>query len=245
MCFDYKDEICYVNKSFEIMLDSSSSQLVENLVNKLVNIKSQNIDNGAIQSGFSLLNLVGDVEEQYFSVNIHAMNWNNMPSFLCIVKNITKERETNILSFQDQLTGLFNRRYGMNYLENCISEGIDFQITFVDLDLLKHVNDVHGHNIGDEYIIATAKQLLLLPQPCNVLRLGGDEFLVVTHYQEPVESHLELLRKSFISEAKEYKRSFSYGTVDSSEDGKDIVELLKLADSRMYAYKVANKMHRE
>ena len=173
------------------------------------------------------------------------MNWNNRPSSLCILKNITKERESNILLFQDSLTGLFNRRFGMNYIEDCIASGVEFEITFVDLDLLKYVNDVHGHNLGDEYIIAAANHLLLLPPPNHVVRLGGDEFLIITHYAESVTTHLETLRASFIIKSKEYLRSFSYGVANSLKDGRDLSQLLQLADSRMYAYKTANKKNRD
>ena len=238
---DSTGTICYANKACKMVLDYSSSAQVEDLINKIICKKSENTDDNIIQWELPFSNEDIQVEVQYFSLNIHEMNWNNTPSFLCILKNITKERESNILLFQDSLTGLFNRRFGMNYIENCISSGLDFEIAFVDLDLLKYVNDVHGHNMGDEYIIAAANHLLLLPPPSHVVRLGGDEFLIVTHYAESVTTHLEGLRASFIIKSKKYLRSFSYGVASSLEDGRDISQLLELADSRMYAYKIAHK----
>ena len=241
---DYHGKICYANKSFNMVLDSATEEAIETLIGNLVSAKTITNDDDNNKLELSLSDSDICFMGQYFTANIHGMNWNNLPSSLCILKNITKERESYIFSLQDSLTGLFNRRFGMNYIQSCLAKGIDFQIAFIDLDLLKCVNDVYGHNIGDQYIISAANYLLSLPQPNTVVRLGGDEFLVITHYDEPMTTHLELMRKTFIIESKGYLRSFSYGVANSIEDGKDIARLLELADERMYAYKLANKKNR-
>ena len=242
---DCTHKICYSNKACKTALDCCTVQEVDDLTAKLCSKKAEHIDSNVVQWEMPFLRESAQVDPQYFSVNIHDTNWNNTPSLLCILKDITSERESNILLLQDSLTGLFNRRYGMKYIQNCIATGMAFEITFIDLDLLKCVNDVHGHHVGDEYIIAAANQLLTLPQPCHVLRLGGDEFLIVSHYKQSIVSYLEPLRNSFINESKAYSRSFSYGVVSSVTDGRDMSNLLQLADFRMYAYKTAHKKNRD
>jgi diguanylate cyclase (GGDEF)-like protein len=84
----------------------------------------------------------------------------------------------------DSLTGLLNRPAIFEYLTHDVSRrreaGETVAVLFVDLDGLKPLNDVHGHDAGDAAILATAIALTRATDQCDVVgRLGGDEFLVV------------------------------------------------------------------
>jgi len=84
----------------------------------------------------------------------------------------------------DSLTGLLNRPAILEYLTHDVSRrreaGETVAVLFVDLDGLKPLNDVHGHDAGDAAILATAIALTRATDQCDVVgRLGGDEFLVV------------------------------------------------------------------
>jgi len=94
-----------------------------------------------------------------------------------------KTRELERLATEDQLTGLFNRRYADDYLEQRIEEferyGRGFSIALVDLDHFKSVNDTFSHEAGDRVLKEVAT---ILTRRCRetdmVARYGGEEFLL-------------------------------------------------------------------
>ncbi|WP_417257774.1 diguanylate cyclase domain-containing protein [Celeribacter sp.] len=83
----------------------------------------------------------------------------------------------------DPLTGLYNRRYALPYLERLASEAIEtkapFAVMIVDIDKFKSVNDRYGHSVGDAVLVEVARRLRdkLRPQDL-VARIGGEEFLI-------------------------------------------------------------------
>jgi len=84
----------------------------------------------------------------------------------------------------DSLTGLLNRPAVFEFLTHDVSRrreaGETVAVLFIDLDGLKPLNDVYGHEAGDNAILATALALTHATDSCDVVgRLGGDEFLVV------------------------------------------------------------------
>ena len=84
----------------------------------------------------------------------------------------------------DSLTGLPNRRFFFDTLRKMIAEreisGRPFALALVDLDGFKPVNDVYGHNVGDELLMAAAGRLTgILGGGSFVARLGGDEFAII------------------------------------------------------------------
>ncbi|MEM9438523.1 MAG: diguanylate cyclase, partial [Pseudomonadota bacterium] len=83
----------------------------------------------------------------------------------------------------DALTGLYNRRYAIPYLERMAqaAEGSHrpFAIMLLDLDHFKHINDAHGHAIGDTVLAEFAERLRRNLRSVDlVARVGGEEFLV-------------------------------------------------------------------
>ena len=94
------------------------------------------------------------------------------------------EGELRSYAFQDSLTLLPNRRLLMERIQQARvrNERRDqfACLLFLDLDKFKQVNDSHGHEIGDQLLIAVAKRLQkLLREEDTIARLGGDEFIVL------------------------------------------------------------------
>lgn len=85
----------------------------------------------------------------------------------------------------DVLTGLYNRRYFMEYMES-LNERLEENnkiacIFLIDLDYFKTINDSLGHDIGDKLLIEVAKRIeLYVGETHIVARLGGDEFIIVS-----------------------------------------------------------------
>jgi diguanylate cyclase (GGDEF)-like protein len=94
-----------------------------------------------------------------------------------------KTRELERIATHDPLTGLHNRRYADEYLEERISEyeryGRGFALALVDLDNFKRINDDHSHNAGDEVLKAVSAILRARCRDTDlVARYGGEEFLL-------------------------------------------------------------------
>ncbi len=80
-------------------------------------------------------------------------------------------------SLTDALTGLPNRRHWHQHVAN--QPQASGGLCLIDLDFFKHINDRHGHAVGDEVLVAVAQRLqALLPPPHTVVRWGGEEFLI-------------------------------------------------------------------
>jgi PleD family two-component response regulator len=89
------------------------------------------------------------------------------------------------LATHDALTGLPNRTYLNEELPRLIDEaarrGDSLSILYIDCDNFKNINDSRGHSIGDDYLRSVARRLRdSIASPDLVVRMGGDEFLVVT-----------------------------------------------------------------
>ena len=93
------------------------------------------------------------------------------------------QRELARQARTDPLTALLNRRAFFGEIHRRIDrldrEGMPGTLMYVDLDHLKSVNDLHGHDMGDEALVLTASLLRDTFRPSDlVARLGGDEFAV-------------------------------------------------------------------
>ncbi|MDR3120340.1 MAG: sensor domain-containing diguanylate cyclase, partial [Clostridiales bacterium] len=107
--------------------------------------------------------------------------------YLHMVDNISewKKHESNLklTATTDPLTGIYNRGFGLQALEEAVfaaKGGVPSCAAFVDLDGLKAINDLHGHNSGD-YAIKTIAQVLAssVRDKDIVCRFGGDEFIII------------------------------------------------------------------
>jgi diguanylate cyclase (GGDEF)-like protein len=95
-----------------------------------------------------------------------------------------KNRELEQLAVTDRLTGLYNRFKLDSALEiECARSeryGQPFSLLLLDLDKFKQVNDVHGHQAGDQVLVATAGVLTLHTRSVDLVgRWGGEEFLII------------------------------------------------------------------
>lgn len=153
------------------------------------------------------------------------------------------------LSITDPLSGLSNRTYLLERLKYIIADSQrnkqEFALLFLDLDHFKRVNDLLGHNVGDELLqnISMAIQSELRLNDV-VARIGGDEFVIVlTHYNNSVEL-IEIieriqrkLRKPWLIQTYPINITSSIGITIYPKDGCDATTLMKNADIAMYEAK--------
>ena len=157
--------------------------------------------------------------------------------------------ELDDLYVRDGLTGLYNRfgydRYAQQAFDACVKREGGARILFVDMDDLKPINDVFGHEIGDEAIRAAANALKTACGEDNFLmRYGGDEFLAIAPLKETgLEAAIQAAARA-ANEAHDlpYHLGLSVGTIEvPSDDPRSLDECVQAADALMYENKKRRK----
>jgi diguanylate cyclase (GGDEF)-like protein len=160
----------------------------------------------------------------------------------------TKER-AQYLASHDALTGLSNRTYLKERLNQVMQNALDKNLTatlyLVDLDDFKMVNDSMGHAAGDALLQLVAAKLMDLVGPEDIVaRLGGDEFLIC-HLEKPDNNYADwfgrALLKGFephqVIEGKPRHVGLSIGYAHYPDDGSNIDQLMRHADLALYQAK--------
>lgn len=155
-------------------------------------------------------------------------------------------QEVYKMALLDPLTGLFNRRYIEQRLEDEIARsqrhGRPLSVIMFDLDEFKQVNDTYGHGAGDALLKAFADRLSRATRGSDASgRYGGDEFLVVLPECKPENVQAVLKRLEGITAAIEGRNlllSLSAGWAQLLP-GETARELLARADAELYANKRA------
>ncbi len=149
---------------------------------------------------------------------------------------------------RDDLTGLYNRKYINQMLDNIfVAESDGFGLMYIDVNRLKYVNDNFGHHKGDKLILCVAGVLTKVLRDDDVsARVGGDEFLVIVDNVQS-KDQLDKISKRieelvFIhDEIEDYPVSVSIGSVYVSDDIRrlGVGEAVSLADKTMRENKAA------
>ena len=156
-----------------------------------------------------------------------------------------KQAEERILylSYHDQLTGLYNRRFYEEELKRLDTKR-NYPLTIVmgDVNGLKLVNDSFGHAMGDELL---GKAATVLKNGCRaddiISRLGGDEFAVILPKTDVLETEGLIVRmKDLLSKEKvcSIDVSISFGYKTKSREEEKIQEIFKNAEDNMYRNKL-------
>ncbi len=175
------------------------------------------------------------------------------------------------LALHDPLTGLANRTLLAERLQQAIdrlarSAGPDASgdrqgsgdgqrgvaVFLLDLDEFKEINDVLGHDVGDDMLIAVARRLSALVRPSDtVARLGGDEFVVVCDIESGEEEMLRINERISTALARPYRidgrtltAPASVGGVFVDNPDTDPSRLLSRADDAMYGVKWSRRRER-
>jgi diguanylate cyclase (GGDEF)-like protein len=157
------------------------------------------------------------------------------------------------LARHDQLTGLPNRRYFADELEQAIARAnrhdFDFALFFFDLNDFKIVNDNYGHDVGDVLLIELGLRLDGRFRSTDfVARWGGDEFAIIVEniasssdIQKVRRDLDELTREPIETLGKSFAVETSVGVAIYPRDGRDGKQLVQTADQAMYRAKKERK----
>ena len=173
------------------------------------------------------------------------------------LKMVSVQNKLRMFSERDAMTGLYNRR-GMraqlNYICKSVQKGDSIIAFVIDMDGLKAINDVYGHDEGDYGINVIANVVNSITRSNELcIRAGGDEFYIIgiANYAKDEGREREVLLKTLLDKhnrtsAKEYEVSASIGYhMDIYQSEEQIKDILRIADQRMYESKVRRKKQRQ
>lgn len=160
------------------------------------------------------------------------------------------ERQEDLIrtAFTDQLTGLGNRGGFARSLEELWEQDAPVTMAFIDIDNLKHCNDVFGHDEGNRYILQVSLYLKLYMKVGEAaFRIGGDEFAILSTIatEDDLAERLKHCRTVLLkNNDSEMPHSFSYGVSHADPALGEVSNRMTLdADHRMYDYKLRHAMH--
>jgi diguanylate cyclase (GGDEF)-like protein/PAS domain S-box-containing protein len=162
---------------------------------------------------------------------------------------LEKQQHLDHLAHHDQLTGLPNRLFLAAHLPGAIEDaqrrGSMLAVLFLDLDRFKHINDSRGHETGDKLLKAVALRIRRTTRADDiVVRMGGDEFIVVLktvstaeEINEAASRITEALAAPVLIDGRPLVTTASIGVSLFPRDGTTMGELLRQSDTAMYQAK--------
>ncbi len=153
------------------------------------------------------------------------------------------EKKLEYLSYTDILTGAKNRTYFEEQILNLSKEEkLPLGIIMGDTNGLKLVNDTFGHDEGDRLLKLTTDVLKDACQDIGqVFRIGGDEFVILipnTNSKVCEDMIKKIIKKCNEYEDDIFKISISLGTSIKEDNNKDVFEVLKEAEDKVYRHKL-------
>ncbi|WP_320171001.1 diguanylate cyclase [Maridesulfovibrio sp.] len=173
------------------------------------------------------------------------------------IRDVTERKEAEDklrkLATTDPLTGLANRRHFMESaeeaLERSLRYGHELSLMMMDIDFFKNVNDMYGHDAGDDVLKGLAAAGLKILRQIDVFgRIGGEEFSILLPdtglegariVAERLRQEIEKTR--MITRSGELTITVSIGVANLNEQTRSLEHLLKAADIGLYAAKHAGR----
>ncbi|UVL83230.1 EAL domain-containing protein [Pseudomonas sp. B21-028] len=185
----------------------------------------------------------------------------DLASYVCFFSDISErkasEQRIHRLAYYDALTHLPNRTLFQDRLHTALQSAERQKnwvvLMFLDLDRFKPINDSLGHAAGDRMLKDMATRLLgCVTDDDTVARMGGDEFTLLLEPRSSremalnraitvAEQILASLVRPFVLEGREFFVTASIGIALSPQDGNELSQLMKNADTAMYHAKERGK----
>lgn len=252
----YEIEEILGKRPFDFMSDTESKR-VEKLFEKIakkrdciVSLESVNVT----KSGNNVVLLTNGTP--FFNALGGLVGYRGITRDITSYKQYTNEIEQ--LAYFDALTGLANRRNIYEIIDKEIKYTLRHStcsaVLFLDLDGFKYINDTFGHDCGDEVLKVVSKRLSdNLREFDSVGRIGGDEFVILIrgkdmkvdechrYLQEVVDRLIKSVNERIHFEDIVCKVGISIGLSLIPNDGDNLEQILKNADSAMYKAKNSGK----
>lgn len=202
----------------------------------------------------------GDEYLERYTVSAAYRPDGTVEGYIGVMRDITdqklQEDRINYMASHDMLTGLLNRHALDVRLERAIQHAkrnkTNLALLFLDLDRFKQINDVLGHDVGDELLKAVAGRLrLCVREDDTIARQGGDEFTILLEdllgdvgqagVAKIAQRIVEELAQDFVVKDCTLSVSVSIGIALYPDNGETQAELVKHADMAMYHAKASGR----
>jgi diguanylate cyclase (GGDEF)-like protein len=177
-----------------------------------------------------------------------------LPNFAVALNNALSHERLQRVAAIDTLTGLYNRRFGLERLSEDFSRAVrshePLGLIMFDIDHFKSINDNYGHHAGDKVLMGVADAARgVLRDGDTLMRYGGEEFLAVLPGAGPDDlndlgERIRRVVESTVTTDKhqELRVTISLGAVAfPSTDVTDTEDLVRHADAAMYVAKTAGR----
>ncbi len=157
-------------------------------------------------------------------------------------------------SLRDGMTGLYNRRFLEEFIDQVVSQAKrdkgTYSVMMLDVDFFKMVNDTYGHDVGDLVIVEIGKMLKEKVRESDLaIRYGGEEFVVLLHnateegtYDVAKKIHSAFANLIFdVGNGETMQKTMSIGIAKYPTDGDTIWKCIKLADTALYKAKTTGR----
>ncbi|MGE5626681.1 MAG: PAS domain S-box protein [Solirubrobacterales bacterium] len=253
---DNKDRFINVNSAFEKLFGYSKDELINQYLNDRIvqpdsieeatNISKRVISGSIIEEETYRMRKDGSLVEVCilgYPILFHEKQIGVFGIYRDIAEKKKFERELKYLSYHDQLTGLYNRRFFEEQLK-VIDKEINFPLSvfMADVNGLKLVNDSFGHTRGDELL---KKVVEILRKCCKaediIARLGGDEFVILspkTTAEDAREKAAGIKAEALQHKSGSVDISISIGFETKYSAEENILGIIKKAEDHMYKNKL-------
>jgi len=269
---DLHGNILEFNSSAERTFDSTASRAQgKRFVTTFVPLASQQRFIDSLEHGFMLpeglllnrrnnlkLNRNGGAEfPAEISITYSRQIDHSKGEYVLNIRDVTRQRKLEAklkqLAYSDPLTGLYNRTYLVerlnNYLGSLNNTDDKILVFFLDLDKFKRINDTMGHKAGDELLCEVARRLSSVTRESDVItRWGGDEFIILMRgelsqviAEQKAKEILNVMRQPIEIESQLLSIPTSIGISMTSESKTDADKLIQQADIAMYQAKLLGR----
>lgn len=267
---DLDGNICEANPEFCGLSGFSQEQLLNRRLSEIVRWENsefhdvlQSASNGKPCYGRVILNHDNsgaklEREVVYWgSLSVSKNETGQATNLIAMFSDISQIEQTqqrlHRLALHDNLTGLPNRRYFSQQIQEMIKlskmSNTRFGVCFLDLDDFKVVNDTLGHDAGDQLLIKASERIKSrIFRDCFLSRFGGDEFALLIPEQgderrvaEVGERVVQALNEPFNIGEHHVYIGVSIGMTMFPNDATDVNQLLRHADMAMYHAKDEGK----
>lgn len=239
-----QDEAKLVNFEdvFNIIDENTKEKSVNPATKALKNSTSLNVE------GEQIL-VTKDCKEKLISYNVARIEdkAGHVRGVVLVFKDVTIERSNQkkiqSLSYQDQLTGVYNRRFFEEELRRLDDlAALPLTIVMADVNGLKLINDSFGHAVGDELLKKVANVMVSCCATNDVIcRIGGDEFVMLLPKTDKIAATkiVNLISKlAYQEQVASLNISVSLGFETKYSMEEDIFDILKKAEDTMYKKKL-------
>ena len=183
------------------------------------------------------------IELSLSSIELHD-GWHSIGIIRDITEKIERREKIEYLSFHDQLTGLYNRRYYEEELRRLsTTRNLPITLVMADVNGLKLTNDAFGHAAGDELLRKLARVLKSVCRSDDIVaRIGGDEFVLLLPMtdSEETEKIVQRITEAISNETSDtIMLSVSFGWATKEDPDTEMAAVFKMAEDDMYRHKLS------